>query len=62
MEMEAWSELSFRCKRVFTTTLSGKEKCHQNFNATEYPPHVSKELSPTIDVVGVLGMRWAIGV
>ena len=37
MEMKALSELYFRCKRVFSTTLSGKEKCYQNFNATEYP-------------------------
>ncbi len=62
MEMKDSSKLSFRCRSIFFTTFLGKEKCHQNFNVIEYPPHASSELSPTIDAVGDLGMRWAIGV
>ncbi len=62
MEMSDSSELSFRCRSVCFTTFSGKEKCHQNFNVMEYPPHASNKLSPMIDAIGVLGIKWAIGV
>jgi hypothetical protein len=62
MEIKDSSKLSFRCRSIFFTTFLGKEKCHQNFSVIEYPPHASSELSPTIDAVGDLGMRWAIGV
>ena len=61
MEMNSLSELSFKCKSFCFTRFSGKERCHQNFEAIEYPPHVSRELLPTIDVVGVLRIRCAIG-
>ncbi len=62
MEMSDLSELSFRCRSVCFTTFSGNEKCLQNFNVMEYPPHASNELSPTIDAVGVLGIKCVIGV
>jgi hypothetical protein len=41
---------------------SGKERCHQNFNVMEYPPHASNKLLPRIDAVGVLGIKCTIGV
>jgi hypothetical protein len=43
-------------------TLSGKLRCHQNFNAIENHPALSMELLPIIVVKGVHRMRCAIGV
>jgi hypothetical protein len=58
MEIKDSSKLSFRCRSVCFTTFLGKEECHQIFSVIEYPPHASSELSPTIDDVGALEMRW----
>jgi len=56
------SEFSLRCRSVLSTMFDGKMKCHQNLRVIEYPPQARSKLSPTMDAVGVLGMRCAIGV
>jgi hypothetical protein len=62
METKVESELFFMKRRVCSTTFLGNVKCHQNPKVTEYPLQDIKELSPTIDAFGVLGIKWAMGV
>jgi hypothetical protein len=62
IEMNDLSELFFRCKSVLLITSFGKDRCHQNFKVIELPPYASKELSPMIYAVGVLGIKCAMGV
>ena len=62
IEINDSSELSLRCRSVLSTMFDGKMKCHQNYRVIEYLPQARSELSPTMDAVGVLGMRCAISV
>ncbi len=62
MEMNLSSELSLRCKSILSTTSFGNKRCYQKFRVVEQPPHATRELSPKIDAVGILGVKCEIGV
>ena len=60
MDMRPPSLLSDLKRRVQRLTSSGKLMCHQKPSLIEYPPALSRQLSPNDDAVGVRGMTWAI--
>ena len=56
MEMSRPSALSLLCKSVRSLTSSGNGRCHQKPRESEYPPAPSRQLSPKVVNVGILGI------
>ncbi len=56
IEMSRPSALSLLCKSVHSLTSSGNGRCHQKPRESDYLPAPSRQLSPKVVNVGILGI------